>query len=367
MKLRSISYASIMLLLGITASTAIISCTGDTDGGSGADNALKADPFVDNGGAGAHLTLDIESDGNEVGIGEKVAFRVRATDAQGAPLQFVRILCNTEKGVAIVEPSSNGTSVEATNVNGYMSGFIGGIAPGSYLMECRAQNGFNLLDQKTVRVTGTVPAGFQGFPGAAGGTLGGGTTVDVTPDVNDGNGVRIIAVSVTDVSGSTGVSAGPLDIQQTGCQSVGSTTTNGGVTIVTPGACTIEPFVFNTYKLTLKNDTNENVFVNTVEVRVNGRTVVSAQGTPVEIGKAGGTATVQGILTTGTNCSTSKCYNTGGGISLPIAVGSRNHQFIVTGESEAGNSFEISRSAAIQFDFVNNCAAGTSPSSCTPS
>jgi hypothetical protein len=179
MKLRKLSNASILAALFVLAPMALISCTGDTDGGGAAQGALDADPFVDNGGAGANLEIEINSDNKEVGVGEEVEFRVHVTDPNGQPLQFVRVFCDSELGVAIIEPSANGVAIESTNANGYMSGSIGGVTPGSFLLECRSQSGFNLVDRITVRVTGTVLPGFQGFPGAAGGTLGGGRVMEM--------------------------------------------------------------------------------------------------------------------------------------------------------------------------------------------
>ena len=348
MKLRKNSNACKVAALMAIATMALFSCTGDTDGGSEAKNAVDVNPFVDNGGAGAKLEIEIDSPERQVGVGQEVEFRVKVTDPQGAPLQFVRVFCDTEQGVAIIEPSRNGVALESTNRNGYVSGSIGGVTPGSYVMECRAQSGFNLVDKTTIRVTGTVLAGFQGFPGAAGGNLGGGRVIDQTPDVDDGNGIRISAVSVSDASSAAGVAAGPLDVSRNGCRDT-----------AVPPVCTSEPFVFNTFTLTIKNDTATNVFINTVEVRQGSRTVVSAQGVPTEVKQSGQTANITGILTTGINCSESKCFNTGGTNNLSIGLGTRNYTFIITGTSEAGNSFEVTRAAAIQFDNVNNCAAGT--------
>jgi hypothetical protein len=222
-------------------------------------------------------------------------------------------------------------------------------------MECRAQSGFNLLDRTTIRVTGEVPAGFQGFPGAAGGNLGGGRIIDQTPDVDDGNGVRITTVTVTGANLTTGTASGPLDIERNGCR-----------TTATPPVCTNEPFTFSVFNVNLRNDTNTNVFINTIEVRRGSTTVVSAQGVPIEVKKGGGTGTVSGQLTTGVSCSGSLCFNTGGTNNVPVSIGTRNYTFVITGTAEDGNSFEITRNASIQFDFVNNCATGSNAGSICP-
>jgi len=327
---------------------AFVGCTGETDGGSGADRAETTTPFVSDGGSGGQLVLEIEDDDITIGVGDTVPFRVRLTDAKGAGIPFARIFCDTERGISIIEPASNGISVEATNPDGYMSGVIGGLLPGSYMMECRAQNGFNSVDRGRLRIEGDVPAGFQGFPGAAGGNLGGGRIIDETPDVDDGIGLRVMSFRLQDAGGPT--SLGPIDIVPSRC-----VTDTGDICTTT---CSSEPFTFTSYQITLKNDTNENVIVQTVEFRLGSNTVVAAQGQALEVKSGGGTAVLSGIFTTRQNCTSNLCYNSGGSSALPVSAGTRNHTIIVTGVSEAGNSFEVTKSVALQFDAVNNCSSG---------
>jgi hypothetical protein len=73
-----------------------------------------------------------------------------------------------------------------------MSGKIGCERPGSYQMVCRLTTGGNLRDFQGIKCRGDVPAGFQGFPGAAGGGLGGGR------QVNDNGGVNVVEVGFID-------------------------------------------------------------------------------------------------------------------------------------------------------------------------
>lgn len=152
---------------------------GDTDGGPANGDTGPGYQYVDDGGSGS--TLVIEHDG-EIRTGEQEDFRVIATDPNGQPLSFIRIFCETEQGISIIEPSRGGVAYEHTNINGIMSGVIGGLHPGSYLMECRAPQGFNLIARKSLRIVGDIPDDFSGFDGAAGGNLGGGLLVEGPDD-----------------------------------------------------------------------------------------------------------------------------------------------------------------------------------------
>lgn len=331
-----------------------IGCTGDTDGGSAADNALDPGSYVSDGAAGGTLTLNVKDSDNTIGVGDTVGFSVVVTDARGAPAPGVRIFCDSEKGVAILEPANNNISVEMTDSEGQMSGQIGGVTPGSYIFECRAQDGFNLVGRTTIKISGEVTNGFQGFPGAAGGNLGGGRVIDTTPDVDDGVGLRISAVSFQDAGGES--TQGPIDTEASVCVN--------GLPDLCAVTCNNEPFAAATYKVTVKNDTNENIFISTVEFRSGGTTVVAAQGQVGEIAKGGGTGILTGFLTTFINCADDTCFNLGNGSSSPIQIGSRNYEVIVTGTSEGGNSFEVSKDISILFQPVNNCSGGTALSSC---
>jgi hypothetical protein len=124
------------------------------------------------------LKIELEEGGNEIPTGQRVKFRVIAVDPQGSPLNHIRIFCESEHGIAILEPSRGGVAYEHTSTRGAMSGVLGGLTPGSYLLECRGPQGFNLVARESFRVVGDIPAGFQGWQGAAGGNLGGGAILD---------------------------------------------------------------------------------------------------------------------------------------------------------------------------------------------
>ena len=128
------------------AAVGFLACSrGDTAGN--AESVAKAegsgDPFVADGGSGSTLTLSVPS---SVGVGQRVGFSVTATDPSGQPLAFIKIVCNSERGISILEPTDGANAVQSTSSNGLMSGQIGGTNPGSYLLECRAPEG----DRKSV-------------------------------------------------------------------------------------------------------------------------------------------------------------------------------------------------------------------------
>lgn len=348
-------------LVGVAGlALALVGCTGDTDGGSSAQDAEHGNQFV---GAGGTLKIDVEADENVIQVGEQVGFFVRAADNQGRPLSFIRIFCESEKGVAIIEPSSGGVAFEHTGADGSMSGRIGGLTPGSYLLECRAPQGFNLVDRVTVKVRGEVPLGFQGFPGAAGGNLGGGRLIEQTPPPDGGVGLRIAAVRVTDAGGTN--STGPLDVVQNICVD------NAGLCSQT---CTAEPFTFSTYQVFIRNDTEQVAFIESITFELDGTNVLTTEGQAVEVAKGGGQATISGVLTTAVGCpGTSSpesdiCHNSGdsgaNASNEPVVPGTANYLITVRGETEAGESFTIEKEVAIQYDYVNNCDSGIASDSC---
>jgi hypothetical protein len=334
--------------LGLGGMLALSACSGDTDGGGAAEDAQgPGDPVVSDGGFGA--TLKIVLGDESIGVGDTSTYHVELRDPVGNPIPFIRIFCETERGVAIVEPSVNGVAFEHTDFYGNMSGVIGGVLPGSFLMECRAQQGFNLYDRKTVKVTGDVPLGFEGFPGAAGGNLGGGVIVDTTPDVDDGVGLRISSLQFEDAGGPTNV--GPLDLTaDDDCNNDGTATD-------------AEPFEFTNFQIGITNETTEDVTIQSASF------VINDGGSPARTGTinvttgvaAGGTATVSAPLTSNAaSCPATAesivCYSG----TNTLAVEGR-HQGILTvvARTAAGDSVSLIRNFSIQWDYVDNCGAGS--------
>lgn len=159
-------------LLGAAVFAGICACGGDTDGGPGNDGVGIVDGPVSDGGFGSTLLISLESGGNEIAVGDREGFLVDARDPQGLPLSYQRVSCFTERGLVLVEPT---TGYEHTNANGRMSGVLGCEVAGSFLLECRLEEGFNLRARKHFRCSGD---GRAVYDGAIGGSLGGDVALD---------------------------------------------------------------------------------------------------------------------------------------------------------------------------------------------
>jgi hypothetical protein len=168
-------------LLVALSCAALCACSGggDTDGGSGADQLYLGDQYVADDSAG---TISLSVDSTSIPVAGTSNFSVAVRDAQGAPVPGLKIACDSEAGVAVIEPA---TGLEITSSSGSISGVIGCELPGSFQFACRLPIGANKRKMVTIKCTGTVPAGFSGFAGAGGGGLGtGGVGDDGEPDGN---------------------------------------------------------------------------------------------------------------------------------------------------------------------------------------
>lgn len=330
--------------------TACVGGSGDTDAGKAKNDLGEGSQFVADGGAGASIRIRAPRD---LSVGETGGFRVYLEDPNGDPLAFVRVNCESEKGIAILEPSSGGVAFEHTSENGDLSGRLGGLVPGSYIIECRAPEGFGLVARATVIVRGPVPEGFLGFPGAAGGNLGGGLLIDLTPDVTesdlgqDNGAVRVEAINFSDGPNANGPN-GPIDIVQSTCT---NNTTD-------PSDDYPEPFYFNEYILSISNKTTQNIFVDSVDMTIRdaGPTSIATQffftdhSKQVEIA-AGASGNVSGLFTE-FQLGAAKLYV---GTTDAVAAGTYRVDFVVTGVTDDETVFTLAASATLTFDAVNRC------------
>lgn len=231
---------------------AYIGC-GSTGSGS-SDVGLGAHPVSD-GGFGAKLTIELAGGGNEIPTAGKKDFLVIATDPNGLPIARERVFCESEKGLAIIEPSSGGVAFEHTNADGKMSGVLGGVTPGSFMLECRLPEGFNLIARKSFLVVGDVPAGFTGFQGAAGGNLGGGVIVE-NPNAQIGD-VTITSVEFSVLGETDPISPGVIDLtQNTNCDSDASTNDP-------------EPYGYDKIVVHIKNPLSQAVTIDNLTIQLN--------------------------------------------------------------------------------------------------
>lgn len=304
----------------------VVACDGS--GATGETELKLGTSFESDGGAGGTITISVSG---PLTVAGTVGFSVALKDASGAPLAFVDVFCDSEDGVAILEPSSGGVALGRTDGFGSMSGEIGGVTPGSYTMSCRGPQGFGLVADVAVKVTGDVPEGFVGFPGAAGGNLGGGTIV-IPGDIG--------VTSVTFGNSVDGFSeGGPLDATFTSdCDDAPDSATDD------------EPFNQDSYIVTLFNDNLFSIYIDTIEVIVDGGLEDETYTVAGEI-TAGATGTVSGAL--GVPSGTSKSVL---GEASSWTVGGHSVEFIVTGTTATGVGFSFSTTKIITYADQNNCA-----------
>lgn len=308
--------------------------SGDTDGGPGNDDAGTGNQFVSDGGAGASIAIEAPT---EIAVGEEAEFFVSLTDASGVGIPDTRIFCESEKGIAIIEPSSGGVAFESTSKNGRMSGVLGGLLPGSYMLECRGPQGFNLVDRVHMKITGEVPIGFAGWPGAAGGNLGGGVIIVQDPDES----VLLASIGVTE-SGSSTPGFNVDTRRNLDCDGVA--TTNDP-----------EPFFANDYVVTVDNQSLEPLTIQSVSLSVDdGRGVeIVDQGVNVQIA-SGSTGTISGPFTEFIT-ATATASKSFAGTSFGVQEGTYNVQVTVQGETLSGQSVSSTGTVAIRFFGLDNC------------
>ena len=209
---KKIQIKGILLCLGLLSLSLVFtgsSCSSsDTDGGG---DSGKEDSFVSTDDSTG--TIDLSVNSTRLGIGDTSGFFVTVRDVNGGPVDALRISCDTEIGLALIEPT---TGFELTDSFGNMSGVVGCEAPGSFQIACRLPVGGNKRKFETIVCSGDVPADFTGFPGAGGGGLGGG--VDTTDSEDDEFSVRVSSINLYD-EGNVTTESPAVDIARATCDS----------------------------------------------------------------------------------------------------------------------------------------------------
>jgi len=328
----------------------IAGCTGDTDGGSAADEDFAGTQFVDTDDAAGSIRLEVNDE--EVAVSQTSGFRVTVRDANSGPVENVAISCDTEDGLALLEPTSG---VEHTDSSGGMSGVVGCEAPGSFRIGCRLPIGANKRQFKTIKCAGPVPAGFDGFDGAGGGGLGGGVDIDDDGGVGgtDTDGVRLASIFFVDTGDLGGGQTTSLDVIQgvcgTDCDDPDST-------------CTAEPFFDSYIGVSVINNTNQTItfrsLIYSVPEALGSGTATITSKTLKLIGNGvidpdGSTDTfVTLMLDAGSGTKSYFAENTA---AIPSGLGFRNVRVTLIGTNESGDSIRISGSTAVSIDNFNRC------------
>jgi hypothetical protein len=272
-------------------------------------------------------------------VGSSCGFGVTLRNAVGQPISDVPVICDTEAGLALIEPN---TGTELTGGDGIMSGSVGCAQQGSLRMMCRVSGAF-LRESATVKCQGRQPQGFTGFPNAGGGGL------------NGGGGVNRGSITIQSVAVSDGPASNTRDIdllQDGDCDN--DVTTNDP-----------EPYGDSQITFVIKNNTNSTVTIPTysfeIEGGVEGGTTYSSpsialQGDGVDI-EPQGTATFVSIFAhqVGTNGSRDKFY-AGDNLGGSIATGTRNVQFDVLAVTPSGEQETITAQMVLSFANFNRCS-----------
>lgn len=321
-------------------------------GGSTSNSGPVSEQFVSNGAAGSKLTIELDDGGNEIPTAQQVHFKVTAIDPKGAPLSNIRIFCESEKGIAIIEPSSGGVAFEHTGSSGVMSGYLGGLTPGSFLLECRGPQGFNLVARKSFKVVGDIPQGFVGWPGAAGGNLGGGVII-----TDPSSALSITEVTFSNTAGDNNRSA-DIDLSQNqNCDNDQDTNDP-------------EPFTVDNFNVTFNNASTSNIFIQSIEIDLYLGSSLFDSGTVQLAGFVVAPNAVSSFTNAFTVVDVSQAESFPPAVSNPqfiygikylfggtrrLGNGDYNATFTINYIDGAGNTGSVTQAAAIRMYDVNNC------------
>jgi hypothetical protein len=320
--------------------------SGSTDGGSGENPGYRDDVFVSDDTTTGSLQIEVKE--TTISVGETSGFIVSVKDSGGRPVQNINVACDSERGVAILEPT---TGYELTDSSGSMSGRIGCEAPGSFQVVCRVSVGANRRKFVGIKCQGDVPSGFNGFPGAGGGGLGGGVA-------QDGN------------SGDAAISA--MGFEDDGSGTPGSPSSNASIDIFQEANCdgvasTNDPEnFFDTYvNIQVENNLTEDIRFSYLTYSVRN---VDGQGTPFQSKQIGLTSSSNSSVggnggTTGLLVPIFAAAQGGKYVGDPSGVGIRITQsgfrtvFVtLVGQTASGKRIELTARATASFGNYDRCS-----------
>lgn len=316
--------------------------SGDTDGGKAGDEEFPGSEFVSDDRSG---TIELDVNDELLDIGEITGYKVIVRDSTGNGVPFIQIACDSEKGVAIIEPT---TGIEATGAEGLMSGKLACTRPGSHLFGCRLAIRGNKRRFTTIRCSGEVPPGFEGFPGAAGGGLGGGVQVD--PDNDNVEEVRIVAISATDGDPDTstdGTSTTSIDVLQGICSTGGA------------GTAEAEDFTDTIIKVTVLNNTDVPLTFSKLTYSVDNADGAGTQFNSKDLAVLqdtvqanGGTADYSALVFRAFN---GRKFFADSTFAIPTSLGFRSITFRLFGENALGEEVVLAARTTLSFGNFNRC------------
>lgn len=332
----------IIPLLTTAAMLSLVSCGGDTGGdGETFDGSSYND---DNSG---DVRLDIVE--SRLPVGGTSGFRVQVLNSAGQAVPNIQIACDTETGLALLEPTSG---FELTDSTGHMSGRVGCVTPGSYQIGCRLPVGTNQRDFQTIICEGPVPAGFNGFPGAGGGSLGTGTgTGGAVPPAN--NGTILITSVVASENDSDTIS---IDVEQGTC---GREDQNGDGDTTDDGDFKPEEYTDTILKFTVKNETAEAINLSSFSYDISG---ASGSGTSFSSNElafvsggnvpAGSSVTLTGLFL---RAGGGRKFFNGSSTAISTSTGFRNVSITLFGTAASGQSVTAEATVGLSFNNFNKC------------
>jgi hypothetical protein len=342
------------LVSGVTFSSLAVAtllffsgCGGSDTGGDG--ESYDGTAFNDSDSNAGRINLEIVDD--HIDVADTTGFRVRVADANGAPVADIEIACDTETGLALLEPT---TGFELTDSDGQMSGRVGCVTPGSYQIGCRLPINANKRSLKTIICQGPVPDGFTGFPGAGGGSLGTGDRPSggAIPPGSSGS-LRLSDVVLAENSADTL----SIDVSRGTC---GFIDQNGDGDTTDAGDVDPEPFTDTTVKFAINNETSESVNFTSFSYEVSGSsgsgTTYSSTELAFSLGGSiapKGTATLTGLFLKAN--SSGKSF-TGTSAIIPASLGFRNVTFTLFGTTASGSSVQVQASVGMSFGNFDKCS-----------
>lgn len=331
----------VILCLASTVGLAsiLIACNSS---GTGTDSSIDtSDIFVSDDDSAGSLSISLGN--SSITIANTGNFSVSLRDVNGAPVSGVRISCDTEAGLALIEPN---TGVFLTDSFGNASGVIGCEGPGSFQIGCRAPLGFGRRIFATVKCSGEAPIGFTGFDGAGGGGLGGGVADDGSDTGTDFD-VRLTGISFFDDGTTSGTTS--IDVVQDICE------------VQDDGDIIYEPFFDTTVQFTVENNSTEIIRFTSYRYRVfnfdlNGNTHTSPRlnfiGEASAVAGGGGTGTFTALFADADSGGKTFFNRT----STIGQQGFLNIEVTLFGTTSAGESMSISARTALSFDNFNRCS-----------
>jgi hypothetical protein len=307
--------------------------SGSTDGGSANDPAYRDGVFVSDESTTGSMSLDLSR--SHLAVGDTTDFQVAVRAANGQPVANMNVVCDSEDGLALIEPTSGRA---LTNGNGVMSGQVGCERPGSFQMVCRLTVGANRRKFAGVRCSGS---GFVDFPDSGGGGLGGGVAEGA-----DG-AVQITTASLVDESGSESTS-NQVDVSMT-------TDCDGDAT-----TSDVEPFTDTYAKVNLTNNFSEQVVFKRLSFSVNNLDGAgngfesSGAGVTGVAAASGGTVEILAPIFRAYGTGKYAGNPTGNGVQIG-SVGFRNVTINVFGTTVSGKEVQVSSQLSAVFGNYNRC------------